>query len=126
MKKSDVTYILCAAFAALANFFYCCTIWFGIKVPRYYPQEHTWKWVNEQGVPSQAWYGMQAFAYLAAGVVTLAIFLFLKRFASAETSLKPVHTRILALAAILTMIICLGYTMHHEFAKWGVFTVVGL
>lgn len=126
MKKSDVTYILCAAFAALTNFFYCCTIWFGIKLPRYYPLEHTWKWVNEQGVPSQAWYGMQAFAYLAAGVVTLAIYLFLKRFVSEETSLKPAYTRILAVVAILTMIICLGYMMHHEFAKWGVFTVVGL
>ena len=126
MKKPDVTYVLGAAFMALTSFFYCCTMWFAIKLPRYYPREHIWKWVNEKGVPSQGWYGMQAFAFLVAGIVTFIIYLVLKRTVSAETNLKPAHTRILGVVTILTAIICLGYIMYHEFAKWGVFGLMGL
>lgn len=126
MKKSDVTYILGTAFVPLTSFFYCCTIWFGIKLPRYYPLEHTWKWINEKGVPSQAWYGMQVFAFLTAGIITSILYLILKHTTSADSNLKPAHTKILGIVAILITIICLGYMMQHEFAKWGVFTVVGL
>ena len=126
MKKLDVTYVLGAAFVALTSLFYCCTMWFAIKLPRYYPLERTWKWVKEKGVPSQGWYGMQAFAFLAAGIVTFIIYLVLKRTVSAETSLKPAHTRILGVAAILTAIICLGYMLYYEFEKWGVFGLMGL
>ncbi len=126
MKKADVTYILSAAYVAFMGLFYCCTMWFAIKLPRYYPLERTWKWVNEKGVPSQGWYGMQAFAFLAAGIVTFIIYLVLKRVVSAEASLKPAYTRILGVAAILTTIICLGYMLYHEFEKWGVFALMGL
>ena len=126
MKKSDVAYILGAAYVAFTSLFYCCTMWFGIRLPRYYPLEHTWKWVNEKGVPSQGWYGMQAFAFVAAGIVTFIIYLILKRITSADTSLKPVHTKILATTAVLTTIICLGYMLYHEFAKWGVFELMDL
>ena len=126
MKKSDVTYVLGAAFMAFTSLFYCCTMWFAIKLPRYYPLEHTWKWVNEKGVPSQGWYGMQVFAFLAAGIVTFIIYLVLKRVDFAEQSLKPAHTRILGVAATLIVIICLGYMLYHEFEKWGVFALIGL
>ena len=98
---------------------------FAIRLPRYYPLEHTWKWVNEKGVPSQGWYGMQAFAFLGAGVVTFIIYLVLKRVVPEETILKPAHTKILGVVAILTVIICLGYMLYHEFAKWGVFALMG-
>ncbi|MHC4325688.1 MAG: hypothetical protein ACYSUX_15580 [Planctomycetota bacterium] len=125
MKKTDITYVLGAAYAAFTSFFYCCTMWFAIKLPRYYPLEHTWKWVNEKGVPSQGWYGMQVFAFLAAGIVTFIIYLVLKRTASADTNLKPAQTKIVAVVAILITIICLGYMLYHEFAKWGVFALMG-
>lgn len=126
MKKPDVTYILGAAFMALTSLFYCCTMWFAIKLPRYYPLERTWNWVNEKGVPSQGWYGMQAFAFLAAGIVTFIIYLILKRVVSPEASLKPAHTRILGAVVTLTATICLGYMLYHEFAKWGVLGLMGL
>ena len=126
MKKSDVTYILGAVFVALTSLFYCCTMWFAIKLPRYYPLEHTWKWVKEKGVPSQGWYGMQAFAFLAAGIVTFVIYIVLKHVVSADTSLKPAHTRILGTVVSLIVIICLGYMLYHEFEKWGVFASMGL
>ena len=126
MKKSDVTYILGAAFVALTSLFYCCTMWFTIKLPCYYPLEHTWKWVKEKGVPSQGWYGMQAFAFLSAGIVTFVIYIVLKHVVSADTSLKPAHTRILGTVVILIVIICLGYMLYHEFEKWGVFASMGL
>jgi len=126
VKKPDVTYVLGAAFMASTSFFYCCTMWFAVKLPRYYPLERTWKWVNEKGVPSQGWYGMQAFAFLAAGIVTFIIYFVLKRAVSAEASLKPAYTRILGAAAILTVIICMGYMLYYEFEKWGVFGLMGL
>jgi ABC-type Fe3+-siderophore transport system permease subunit len=118
MKKSDVTYILCSAFMAFTSFFYCCAIWFSIKLPRYYPLEHTWKWVKEKGIPSQGWYGMQVFAFLAAGIVTSIVYLVLKRTVSAQTSLKPAYIRIFGAAVALIVIMGLGYTMYHEFEEW--------
>lgn len=126
MKKSDITYIVSATFIALTSLFYCYTMWFHIKLPRYYPIEHTWKWVNEKGIPSQGWYGMQAFAFLTAGVVTLVVYFVLKRAVSAETTLKPALTRILGVAVTLIVIICMGYMLCYEFDKWGVFTSIGL
>lgn len=126
MKKSDITYIICSVFSAMTAFFYCCTMWFGIKLPRYYPLEHTWKWVNEKGVPSQGWYGMQAFAFLAASIVTLAVYFVLKRAAGAETNLKPALARILGVVVTLIVIICMGSMLYHEFDKWGVFASMGL
>lgn len=118
MKKSDVTYFLGAAFMALTSFFYCCTMWFSIRLPRYYPMEHTWKWINEKGVPSQGWYGMQVFAFLAAGIVTFILYIVLKRSTSTDTNLRPAYAKMLGVAAILITTICLGYMMYHEFEKW--------
>ena len=71
MKKSDITYVVASVFAAMTGIFYCCTMWFGIKLPRYYPLEHTWKWIKEKGLPSQGWYAKQVFAFAAAGAVAV-------------------------------------------------------
>jgi len=125
MKKSDITYIVCSVFAALTALFYCCTMWFSIKLPRYYPLEHTWKWAKEKGVPSQGWYGTQTFAFLAAGIVTLIVYLVLKRFASTEAHLQPTLTKRLGVLITLILIIAMGYTLYHEFDKWGIFSSMG-
>jgi len=101
-------------------------MWFSIKLPRYYPLEHTWKWIKEKGVPSQGWYGMQAFAFLAAGIVTLIIYLILKHYNSAEAHLKPALTKVLGVAVTLILITCMIYMLYHEFDKWGVFSSIGL
>jgi cbb3-type cytochrome oxidase subunit 1 len=127
MKKSDVTYIVGATFVAFTNLFYCCTMWFHIKLPRYYPRLRTWKWFSKiEGEPSQGWYGMQAFAFLAGGIVALTVYFILKRTVKAETSLKPKQTRMLGVAAILIAIICMGYMLFYEFGRWGVFASMGL
>ena len=120
MKKSDATYIIGSIFAAMTAFFYCWTMWFPIKLPRYYPLEHTWKWVKEEGVPSQGWYGMQAFAFLTAGVVTLVVYFILKRIVPAEITLKPALTKILGGVVTLIVIMCMAYMLYHEFDKWGI------
>ncbi len=120
MKKSDATYIVGCAFSAAVSVFYCCVMFFGIKVPRYYPTLHTWKWVNEKSIPSQGWYGMQAFAYLAGGIVTLVVYLACKRTVSKETELKPGTVKTTALATLAVVIICMGYMLYHEFAKWQI------
>jgi hypothetical protein len=126
MKKSEATYILCSVFATMTAFFYCCTMWFSIKLPRYYPLEHAWKWFKEKGVPSQGWYGMQAFAFLSAGVVTLAAYLILRRYNSTEASLKPALTKTIGTVVTLILIICMTYMLYHEFDNWGVFRSIGL
>ena len=120
MRKSDITYIVGCAFAAATAFFYCCVMWFHIKLPRYYPTEHVWKWTKEKGVPSQGWYGMQAFAYLAAGIIALIIYLVLKHRASAQTELKPGTVKLTGIVTIVVVIACMGYILYHEFAKWGI------
>jgi len=122
MKKSDITYIVGSAFAAATAFFYCCTMWFHIKLPRYYPTEHTWKWAKEEGVPSQGWYGMQAFAYLAAGAVAVIVYLVLKRGALNQVNLEPGATKLLGVTTTVLVMVCMGYILYHEFAKWGVFS----
>ena len=126
MRRSDTTYITGSVFASLTAFFYCCTMWFSIRLPRYYPTEHAWKWVKEKGVPSQGWYGMQAFAFGAAGIVTLIVWLALKFLVPADTGLKPSQTRMLGAAATLIMVVCLGYILYYEFGRWGVFGLMGL
>jgi hypothetical protein len=127
MKKSDVVYILSAVFMASTSLFYCCTMWFGIKLPRYYPLEHAWKWVSEKGVPSQGWYGMQGFAFLGAGIVTLAIWIGLtKRSSSSQDNLRAAHIKLCGAIAILVVVVCMGYMLYHEFSRWGVFALMGL
>lgn len=121
MKKSDVTCIVGSVFLASTSLFYCCTMWLAIRLPRYYPLQHSWKWVNEKGVPSQGWYGMQAFAFLAAGIVTLVVYFLLKRVGSADTTLKPAMIRLLGVAVTLIIVICMAYMLYHEFDKWGIF-----
>jgi|GEM_PF-969343 len=111
------TFVLVTAMTA---FFYCCTMWFNIKLPRYYPLEHTWKWTKEKGVPSQGWYGMQAFAFLAAGIVTLCVYFILKRPAPAQISLKPATVKALGIIVTLILVICMGYMLHYEFARCGI------
>jgi hypothetical protein len=125
MKKSDVTYISGSIFVSLTALFYCCTMWFSIRLPRYYPLEHAWKWANEKGVPSQGWYGMQGFAYVAAAAVTLVAYLILSRSPMGKNTPKPATLKALGVITTLIVVVCLTYIAHHEFSKWGVFAALG-
>ena len=125
MKKSDLSYIICSVFVSMTAFFYACSMWFGIKLPRYYPLEHTWKWIKEKGVPSQGWYAKQIFAFLAASAVILVVYFILKRHISTETNIKSTLIKKIGMAATLIIVICMGYILYHEFHKWGVFTTLG-
>ena len=122
MRRSDVVYIVGCAFAAVTSFAYCCTMWFHIKLPRYYPMEHTWKWVREAGVPSQGWYGMQAFAYLVGAAGALVLYMVLRRSALKQMVLKPYPARMLGVVTTVLIAVCLGYIFVHEFSRWGVFS----
>ncbi|OHB76748.1 MAG: hypothetical protein A2Z25_02515 [Planctomycetes bacterium RBG_16_55_9] len=121
MKKADMTYILGIVFAAATSLFYCCTMWFGLQLPRYYPLEHAWKWVNETGVPSQAWYAKQAFAFIGGGLATLIVYFVFKYTGLKQADLKPGWTRWLAVGAIVLIVVCMACILHHEYSKWGVF-----
>lgn len=120
MKKSDLTYLLGATFVTFTGFFYCCTMWFAVKLPRYYPVEHVWKFVKEKGVPSQAWYGKQGFAYICAAVVTLGVYLAIKAFGG-KMSLKPGLTKGIGLVTLAATVVFMLCIMEHEFVKWQVF-----
>ena len=121
MKKSDITYVVASVFVVVTGIFYCCTMWFGITLPRYYPLEHTWKWVKEKGVPSQGWYGVQVFAYAAAGAVAVIVYLVLKRKACENVELKSGAVKFLGVITTLVIVVCMGYMLYHEFGKWGIF-----
>jgi ABC-type Fe3+-siderophore transport system permease subunit len=121
MKKSDVTYVLCTVFAAATSVFYCCTRWFQIQLPRYYPLEHAWKWAKDPGAPSQAWYAMQAFAFICGGIATLAVYIVLKRTAQKKTELGLSEVRWLGVAATVLIMVCMAYLLICEFSEWRVF-----
>ena len=89
-----------------------------MKLPRYYPVEHTWKLGKTPDTISQGWYGMQGFAYLAAGVVTLITYFILK--AAAKKDLQPSAIKLIGMAMCIVTCVCMGYIMFHEFRKWGV------
>jgi hypothetical protein len=76
--------------------------------------------INEPGKPSQGWYGMQTFAFIAAGIVTFIIYKVLKKSAD-DVQLKPAITKLIALAACVVIIACLAYIMYHEYDRWHVF-----
>jgi hypothetical protein len=120
MKRSDFAYILSCTFAAMTSLFYCSIRWFHIKLPRYYPLEHTWKWTKDQGVPSQGWYAMQVFAYLGAAIVTIMVFLLLKTIIKKDNLLKPIAAKYIGAAAAIIMICCMTYIVWYEFRHWGI------
>ena len=124
MKKTDITYILGIVFASATSLFYCIPKWFHIQLPRYYQLEHAWKWAKEPGVPSQAWYASQAFAFVCAGLVTLAVCFALKYTALKEKELKPRSAGWLAVGATLVIIACMVYVLHHEYSEWGIFSLL--
>ena len=126
MKKSDLTYVLTAVFTSAVGFFYCGNWWWNIKMPRYYPLEHAWKMVKEKGVPSQGWYGMQLFAFAAAAALTLLVYFALKFLCSKnpDKSLSPTAHKPIGMVATGIIVFCMGFILHHEFSKWGVFTEI--
>ena len=127
MKKSDITFVTGAVFVAFTSFFYSLVIWCKIPVPRYYPLEHAWKMVNEKGVPSQGWYGLQAVAFLAAGILSFAAYCILKKRSSKTTvNLSPATHKTISILTILVILCSMGYILFHEFEKWGVFKQIGL
>ena len=118
-KKSDITYLVGCAFTAAVSIFYCCIIGFKITVPRYYPTLHEWRWDKLPGVPSQGWYGIQSFAYIAGGIVAIAVYITCKHAGSREIVLKPGIIKGAALATLSVVLVAMGYIMLHEFHKWG-------
>ncbi len=127
MKKSDITFITGAVFVAFTSFFYSLVILCKIPVPRYYPLEHAWKMINEKGVPSQGWYGLQAFAFLAAGIISFAVYSILKKISpKTALTLSPVTHKTISILAILVILCSMCYIMFHEFEKWEVFKQIGI
>lgn len=120
MKKSDLTYVLSCIFVGVYSLAYCSVTWFHIRVPRYYPLEHTWKMVNEKGVPSQGWYGTVAFAFVASGIATLVAYLVLRSRQSADAALKPAAVKTIGIVSILAVVAGMLFIALHEFLKWGV------
>ena len=88
-------------------------------MPRYYPTLHEWRWDNVKGVPSQGWYGIQSFAYIAGGIVAIAVYIACKRTGNKDTELKPGIVKGTALATLSVVLVAMGYIMFHEFTKWG-------
>ena len=120
MKKSDLAYVLSCIFGGVYALAYCSVTWFHIKVPRYYPLEHTWKMVTEKGVPSQGWYGMVAFAFVVSGIVTVVAHAALRSTSSPEAGLKDAAGNVIGIVSILAIIAGMVFMALHEFLKWGV------
>ena len=120
MKKSDITYIVCCAFAAAVSIFYACMRFFRITVPRYYPTLREWRWGKTEGIVSQGWYGIQSFAFVAGGIVAVAVYIACKRAGANQSELKSSMVKGLAVATIGVVLVAMGYIMYHEFHGWGI------
>ena len=120
MKKSDITYIVCCAFTAAVSIFYACMRFFRITVPRYYPTLHEWRWGKTEGITSQGWYGIQSYAYIAGGIVAVAVYIVCKRAGSSRTELKSGTIRGIGVATVGVVLVAMGYIMFHEFHGWGI------
>ena len=119
MKKSDITYVTGSVYAAIVSIFYCCIMKFHITVPRYYPTEHTWKMINEPGKATQGWYGVQTYAFIAAGIVVFIMYLILKRKTN-DDPLKPATAKRIAVAVSTIVVACLTFIVYHQFKHWGI------
>lgn len=120
MKKSDLAYVLSCIFGGIYSLSYCAKTWFHINLPRYYPLEHTWKMVSEKGVPSQGWYGTTAFAFVVSAVVTLIVYLVLRKRKATDAALKPVVVKTIGIVSVLAIISGMVFMSLHEFFKWGI------
>lgn len=119
MKKSDITYVTGSVFAALVSALYCIIMKFNITVPRYFPTEHKWMMHKVDGLPSQGWYGMQAYAFIAAGIVTFVIYMILKSKAT-DTPLRPAAAKRIGISVSVIVVVCLTFIMHHHFKHCGI------
>lgn len=88
-------------------------------MPRYYPILHEWRWDNVKGVPSQGWYGIQSFAYIAGAIVTVAVYFACRRAGAKRIELKPGTVKGAALATLAVVLVAMAYIMYHEFHRWG-------
>ena len=120
MKKSDLAYVVSCIFGAVYSLGYCAATWFDIKLPRYYPLEHSWKMVNEKGVPSQGWYGTVAFAFVVSAIVTLVAYFALRPRLSTNGGLNGAAVKAIGIVSILAIIGGMVFMALHEFLKWGV------
>ena len=120
MKKSDITYVVCCASTTAVSICYACMRFFRITVPRYYPTLHEWRWGKTEGITSQGWYGIQTYAFIAGGVVAVAVYFACKRAGSSGAELKSGTIKGLAAATIGVVLLAMGYVMYHEFHGWGI------
>ena len=118
MKKADIVCIVASVYAAATAFFYCFPALFSMQLPRYYPVEHMWKMGKTPNMISQGWYGMQGFAYLAAGIVAVITYFILK--ATVKKDLNPSTIKLMGLTMCIVICVCMAYIMCHEFRKWGI------
>ncbi len=121
MKRSDITYVASAVFTACTGLLYVYARWASITVPRYYPLEHTWKMVKEKGVPSQAWYSVQCFAFIGGLIAAVVVYFVLKSFADKIGDLSNGITKCIGIVVTLIMVFSLSYIVWHEFTHWGIF-----
>ncbi len=121
MKKADIVWVVGSVYAGATAFFYCWPRWFSWLariLPRYYPVEHTWK-LGKQGGISQGWYGMQSFAFIAAGVVAAITYYILKT--KVKGDLKPATIKLMGIAACVFIVAGMAYILWYEFDHAKIF-----
>ncbi len=122
MKKADIVWVVGSVYAGAVAFFYCWPRWFSWVariLPRYYPAQHTWKLGKRAGEISQAWYSMQVFAFLAAGVAAAITYYIVKT--KVKGDLKPATIKLMGIAACVFIVAGMAYMLWYEFDHWKIF-----
>lgn len=76
--------------------------------------------IKHEGIPSQRWYGMTAFAFLSSTIVSSYTYVILKFLKPKEKYLTPYATKLVGIISTSLIVSCLGYLAFHEFLKWGI------
>lgn len=122
MKKADIVWVVGSVYAGATAFFYCWPRWFSPLariLPRYYPEEHTWKLGKSAGEISQGWYAMQGFAFLAAGVVAAITYYILKT--KVKGDLRPATIKLMGAVACIFIVAGMAYILWYEFDHAEIF-----
>ncbi|MBC8402298.1 MAG: hypothetical protein H8E14_12485 [Candidatus Marinimicrobia bacterium] len=120
MKKSDKSYLLGLIFTDVFCLAYGATFWFQINLPKYYPLEHTWKILNQQGVPSMGWYGKLLFAFLISTTgAGLSMLVF--KYIHPEVRIRHGLLKASGIVSIMVIVGVMVWILNYEYLKWNVF-----
>ena len=120
MKKTVHRFYAGVSFALTFTIVYTLTFIVTLNLPRYYPTERLWKWSKDPELISMGWYGKWFFAAIAATLCSGIIGFMISKKQDVLSSLNLNRHKSVGFAAMIVILISLGFILIHEFKKWSI------